>query len=98
MTVSFDKVNAGDELWDCRYERAGHTTMRRWSCWSLVVVSVNREKRSAVIRWNGNREQTVYESYFRGASIKRTKAPDPRTAREAKRKALLPSNSREGGT
>lgn len=98
MAVSFDKVNAGDTLWDCRYERAGNTTMRRWSCWTLYVVSVDREKRSAVIRWNGNREQTVYARYFAGSSIKRKEAPDPRKAREAKRKAELPGTSREGGT
>ena len=96
MAVSFDKVNAGDTLWDCRYTKAGNTTMKRWSCWTLYVVSVNREERSAVIRWNGNGERTVYANYFAASAIKRKEAPDPRKAREAKRTAEQRSTG--GGT
>lgn len=33
MTIKFEKVKAGDELWDYHSERAGNTTMRRWGNW-----------------------------------------------------------------
>jgi hypothetical protein len=56
--IKFEKIKAGDELWDYHSERAGNTTMRRWSNWRVEVRSVDAVARTAVVSWNGNPDQT----------------------------------------
>lgn len=60
MAIKFDKIEAGMVLLDIHSERAGNTNMRRWGCWRVEIVSVDRERRSARVRWNGNSEATWY--------------------------------------
>ena len=60
MAIKFEKIEAGMELLDIHTERAGNTTMRRLGVWHVRVLSVDREKRSAQVSWNGNRPETYY--------------------------------------
>ena len=57
MAIKFEKITPGMQLLDIHRERAGHTTMTRVGCWHVDVVSVDAERRTAVVRWNGNREE-----------------------------------------
>lgn len=59
--MKFEKIKAGDRLYDVHSERAGNTTIRRQGVWDVRVISVNPEKRTAVVSWNGNPPQTYYE-------------------------------------
>lgn len=54
MAIKFEKIEPGMILFDIHSEPAGNTTMRRLGCWEVRVVSVNKEKREALVRWNGN--------------------------------------------
>jgi hypothetical protein len=65
MSVAFDKVQPGDVLLDVHKYVAGNTTMRVWGIWTVYVVSVDREARTAMCRWNGNTAKKYYESQFR---------------------------------
>lgn len=60
MAIKFEKIQPGMVLLDIRTEQAGNTTMRRIGVWDVRVISVNAEKRTAVVSWNGNREKTMY--------------------------------------
>jgi hypothetical protein len=55
MAIKFEKIEPGMRLADVHKGRMGNTTMSRYGCWWVDVVSVDREKRAAVVRWNGNR-------------------------------------------
>jgi hypothetical protein len=63
--ASFDRIKPGDILWDVHREKMGNTTMSRQGCWRVEVVSVDREKRTAVVRWNSNPQQ-IYSEYSLG--------------------------------
>jgi hypothetical protein len=58
MAIKFEKIEPGMRLMDIHRERMGNTTMSAWGRWDVVIVSVDRDKRTAVVRWNGNREET----------------------------------------
>lgn len=59
--VAFNKVNDGDVLYDCHRMRMGNTTMSRMGTWIVNVIKVDRDKRTALVSWNGNRPQTYCE-------------------------------------
>ena len=81
MSVKFETLKAGDLLYDCRYELAGNTTMKRWGVWTIRVVFVDHEKLSAQVSWNGNPARTEWPRYFTKANISRKERPDPAIAR-----------------
>jgi hypothetical protein len=58
MAIKFDAVKAGDTLYDVRRGKAGNTTMSRINVWSVRVVSVDADNKTARVRWNGNPERT----------------------------------------
>ena len=60
MAIKFEKITPGMTLFDIHRERAGNTTMTRLGCWEVKVRSVDAEKRTAVVSWNGNREEVWY--------------------------------------
>lgn len=60
MAIKFDKIEPGMRLLDIHSYRMGNTTMRRLGLWHVDVISVDKEKRSAVVRWNGNQPETWY--------------------------------------
>jgi hypothetical protein len=91
MSVKFATIKAGDILWECRYERAGNTAMRRWACWPIAVKEIYHAERWALVSWNGNAPRRVHAPYFSSRDIRRNKAEDPRL----KRRAPSPSNTEE---
>jgi hypothetical protein len=54
MAISFDKVKAGDVLYDVHRTKMGNTRMRAERCWPVQVVSIDHERGTAVCSWNGN--------------------------------------------
>lgn len=60
--IKFDSIVAGDRLIDVHSYRMGNTTMRCLGLWYVDVISVDAERRSAVVRWNSNRPETWHES------------------------------------
>ena len=58
--MRFEKIKAGTTLIDEHRYKMGNTTMSRLGEWPVRIVSIDLEKRTAVVRWNGNREQTYY--------------------------------------
>jgi hypothetical protein len=61
VAIKFETVKAGDVLYDYHSEQAGNTTMRRWGNWTVRVIEVNYEKRTALVSWNGNPPRKYYE-------------------------------------
>ncbi len=59
--MRFEKIKAGTTLIDEHREKMGNTTMSRLGEWPVCIVSIDLEKRTAVVRWNHNREQ-VYSA------------------------------------
>lgn len=70
--ASFDKIKVGDELWDCRRQQMGNTTMRQMCCWKVTVKEINKEKRQAFCCWNGNAPTWWPERRLK--SLRRTRA------------------------
>lgn len=60
MAIKFERVKAGDVLYDKHRYQMGNTTMRAWGVWTVEVVSIDHEKGTARVRWNGNPETTYY--------------------------------------
>lgn len=58
MAIKFEKIQAGATLYDRHKVRAGNTTMRVLGEWKIFIRSVDATSRSAVVSWNGNRDQT----------------------------------------
>ena len=58
-----EKIKAGDKLWDYR---------NRNTYWPVEIVSVDLQKRTAIIIWNFNatRPTTVNEAYIEKLRIK----------------------------
>ena len=54
MAVSFDRVYAGDVLYDVKRQKIGNTTMSHWVWWEVRIISIDHAKRKAVVSWNGN--------------------------------------------
>lgn len=62
MAIKFERVQAGDVLWDRHRTKQGNTTMSRMGEWDVKVISIDQEKGTAVVSWNGNRER-LYGRY-----------------------------------
>lgn len=60
--IKFEKIQAGMILYDLHKYRMGHTTMSSWGVWTVQVISVNPEERTAIVSWNGNPPQRWRES------------------------------------
>ncbi len=65
MSIKFDKIKPGMTVYDRHKERMGNTTMRSIGEWPCRVISVDAEKRTAEVSWNGNPARTWYEQDFR---------------------------------
>ena len=94
MAIKFEKVKAGDVLFDYHSEQAGNTTMRRWCNWEVEIISVHpdaehRHLSYAIVRWNNNREQRYTLRQVERLRAKPGKEKDPvadmfRAGREAR--------------
>ena len=61
MAIKFEKIKPGMRLADINTYGVGNTKCRAEGLWWVEVVSVDPSKRTAVVRWNGNREETYSE-------------------------------------
>ena len=52
--IKFTKIEPGMVLLDIHSEPMGNTTMKRMGCWKVRIVSVDKDKRTAMASWNGN--------------------------------------------
>lgn len=58
MAIKWERVQAGQTLYDIHRERAGNTSMTRVGCWEVAVVSIDHAAGTARVRWNHNAEET----------------------------------------
>jgi hypothetical protein len=92
MAVKWETVQAGDVLYDVHSYRMGNTTMRSMGCWEVRVRSIDHANGTAVVSWNGNRDETwcarqitklrrkepeFEETMFGGQRIKRRTKSEP---------------------
>ena len=57
----FETIKPGDVLYSVTRGRAGNTTMRRTNVHAVHVISVDAERRCALVSWNGNPPKDWYE-------------------------------------
>lgn len=74
MAVRLDKIEPGMVLLDIHSQKMGNTTMRRLGLWRVLVVSVDKEARTAMCSWNGNPARMYRERDFKRLHLKPTKA------------------------
>jgi hypothetical protein len=74
MAIKFQKITAGMTLLDIHREKMGNTTMSEWGLWKVSVISVDPEKRTAVVSWNGNPHRTWTARELERLYTKPTKA------------------------
>jgi hypothetical protein len=61
MAIKFEEIELGMTLWQKTRERMGNTTMRTDAVFEVHIISVDREKRTAMASWNGNRARIWFE-------------------------------------
>lgn len=66
MAISFDKVKAGDTLYDVRRQKG------RVCTWSVYVVSIDATTNTTQIKWNGNPAKT-----YRRVDVERLRKSRP---------------------
>lgn len=87
--ASLDRINPGDVLYDVHREKMGNTTMSRTGCWEVRVISVDREKRTALCSWNSNRPTTYTE--YRLKRLRRSRPGEKRRPSPAQTREHDPS-------
>ncbi len=86
--MKYEKIEPGMVLLDIHSERCGNTTMRELGLWRVAIISVDREKHSALVSWNGNPPKTWYKR-----ELERLKAkPTAAYLRQVERKRKLAVN------
>ena len=73
----FDKIKAGDRLWDCHRTKMGNTTLTKMGSWTVDVKEVDPVKRKALVSWNGNRPEWWGEGQLR--RLRRSPVKEKRT-------------------
>jgi len=76
--MKFEKIEAGMTLYDVHSYSMGNTYLRSIGVWPVKVISVDKEKGCAVVRWNGNKEETYYRF-----ALEKLKAKQPVLVRTA---------------
>jgi hypothetical protein len=59
--MKFEKITAGMVLYDVHSYRMGNTRLMSLGVWSVRVISVDQDKRSAMVSWNGNQPEIYNE-------------------------------------
>lgn len=70
--MKFEKIQAGQTLFDVHSYRTGNTTLRSVGVWPVKILSVHPESRTAMVSWNGNGPERMYE-----ASLAKLRAKEP---------------------
>lgn len=60
--MKFEKIKPGMTLLDVHNHKAGNTTMTVQGTWQVRIISIDAEKRTAVVSWNSNKPTTYTES------------------------------------
>lgn len=77
MSVSFKTIKAGDKLWNVKRNTQPRRMGSRWSCWPVLVQSIDHEAGTAMVSWNGNPARLWTARSFASNSIRRSKPEDP---------------------
>lgn len=59
--ASLNRLKPGDILYEVRREKMGNVNMYRTGWWEVKIISVDLEKRTAEVSWNGNPPRTFLE-------------------------------------
>lgn len=70
--MKYEKIKAGDVLYDVHSYRMGNTTIRSMGVWQVKVITLHPEDRTATVSWNGNRPERYYAS-----DLKRLREKEP---------------------
>jgi hypothetical protein len=70
--LKFERIQPGMVLYDVGRTKMGNTTMSTISVWSVRIISVDADTRSAMVSWNTNKPTRYYEH-----SPKRLKEKQP---------------------
>lgn len=84
MAIKFEKITPGMRLMDIHSHRMGNTMMRELGCWFVDIISVDTEKRTAVVRWNDNAPEVYHEYELTRLYTKEPKAYREQKARRAR--------------
>ena len=84
MTIKFEKIEPGMVLLDIHREKMGNTPTSAWGLWKVLVVAVDRDKRTARVSWNHNHQQTWDARRLERLYTKPTKAYLAQQERRAK--------------
>lgn len=57
MAIKFEKIKAGDELFQKSRRRMGNTTVTEDAIFIVKIISVDPVTRTAMVSWNSNREE-----------------------------------------
>ena len=59
--MKFEKLKPGTTVYSVGRYKMGNTTMSTVGVWHVRIISVDAERRTAVVRWNGNPATTYSE-------------------------------------
>lgn len=76
--MKYERIKAGDVLYDVHSYYMGNTTVRSMGVWHVKVIALHPEDRTATVSWNGNRPERYYES-----DLKRLREKEPQMVRGA---------------
>lgn len=62
--MKFESIKEGGRYYMTKRQKMGNTTMSSIAVFSVLVESVNTEKRTVLASWNGNPARTFYERDF----------------------------------
>jgi len=72
--MRFEKIKAGDVLYDVHNYRMGNTTIRSVGAWPVKIIELHPESQSATVSWNHNDDRP--RRYGR-RDLERLKAKEP---------------------
>ena len=93
MAIKFEKITAGMILFDIHSHKMGNTNMRQLGKWDVKVISIDKEKRNALVSWNGNRPEVWGERDLKKLYVTETKKYQEQRERERERRAGWPKPS-----
>lgn len=74
--MKFEAIQPGMILFDVHSHKMGNMRMRTLGVWTVRIISVDPVLRRATVSWNGNSEQTFFES-----KLKKLKKEKPHLVR-----------------
>lgn len=59
--MKFEKLKPGMVVYSVGKQKMGNTTLTTTTVWTVQIISVDQESRTAVASWNGNPPRKYYE-------------------------------------